>query len=75
MHHQWFPDELVIEQNDVIPSSTLEALRGMGHRVVVRQSVQGSAHSVWIDPRTGERVGVADGRRGGAAAGTEREGQ
>jgi len=75
MHHQWFPDELVIEQNDVIPSSTLEALRGMGHRVVVRQSIQGSAHSVWIDPRTGERVGVADGRRGGAAVGTEREGQ
>ncbi len=71
MHHQWFPDELVLEEApQIIDEHTIAALRRMGHRVVIRRSPQGSAHSIWIDPRTRERIGVADLRRSGAAIGT-----
>jgi len=31
--------------------------------------VQGDAHSIWIDPATGERIGAADKRISGKAAG------
>lgn len=71
IHHQWFPDELIVEDSPLVSSETIARLQQMGHRVTVRPARQGSAHSIWIDPRTGERVGVADGRRGGAAQGTD----
>lgn len=60
VHHQWFPDRLSIE-GDGVPESTLEALRAMGHEVTMRGG-QGLAHSIWIDPATGERVGQPDSR-------------
>ncbi|GIW94701.1 MAG: gamma-glutamyltranspeptidase [Pirellulaceae bacterium] len=74
MHHQWFPDELVLERApELISDATLNALREMGHQVRISPVPQGSAHSIWIDPQTRLRVGVADLRRSGFAAGIASE--
>jgi len=70
-HHQWLPDQLVIEAgDDPRLADTVRRLKEMGHQVRSRSS-QGSAHSVWIDPESGQQVGVADWRRGGLAAGVK----
>lgn len=68
-HHQWFPDNIRMESG--YDNTVAEQLRGMGHEVEVRSPnrIQGSAHSIYIDPSSGERVGVADYRRGGKAVG------
>jgi hypothetical protein len=69
-HHQWFPDELLCEGSaNAKYADALQQLKDCGHKVTVRSSPQGSAHSIWVDPQTGEYVGVADRRRGGEAAG------
>ena len=60
LHHQWLPDQIRIESEGV-PPATVEALERMGHAVSVRGG-QGLAHSIMIDPVTGERLGAADGR-------------
>lgn len=63
-HHQWFPDELRVEK----PTAELtKALVARGH--VVKSHRQGDAHSILIDPKTGERRGAADRRVNGKAAG------
>lgn len=69
-HHGWLPDQLRIETGG---QSRLGELRGrlesLGHRVVETRG-QGAAHSIAIEPASGIRVGVADGRRGGRVAAT-----
>ena len=66
-HHQWFPDELRMEQLPKFKASA-DRLRAMGHRVL-GEAKQGDAHSIWINPRTGGYVGAADKRLSGKAAG------
>ena len=69
MHHQWFPDELRFEGAEADEhAAAVEQLRALGHTVLHRAR-QGSAHSIQVDPETGQFIGVADWRRGGAAAG------
>ena len=69
MHHQWFPDELRFEGADAAEhTEAVERLRAVGHTVLHRDR-QGSAHSIQVDPETGQFIGVADWRRGGAAVG------
>lgn len=70
-HHQWFPDRFDLEQLDD-PSyvSAVHRLRAMGHELR-GQGQQGSAHSIWINPASGDYQGVADRRRGGWAAGIQ----
>jgi gamma-glutamyltranspeptidase/glutathione hydrolase len=63
-HHQWFPDQLLIEGKDTELTKKLESL---GHKV--RTHRQGDAHSIWIDPKTGLYHGAADRRINGKAAG------
>jgi gamma-glutamyltranspeptidase/glutathione hydrolase len=65
-HHQWLPDVLFVEQNG-LPLSTLSALEAMGYRVRMGGE-QGTAHSIRIDPRTGDRQGAADPRDNDAGA-------
>jgi gamma-glutamyltranspeptidase / glutathione hydrolase len=67
MHHQWFPDELHIEDRPAI-SSTVPQLKAMGH-VVKTIRGQGDAHSIAVDPRTGIYQGAADKRTASKAAG------
>ena len=65
MHHQWFPDVSRFEGASQHPK-LVEELTKMGHTVV--EQFQGDAHSIWINPKTGVRVGVADKRIDGKAA-------
>src|SRR5690606_37478213 len=53
-HHQWLPDRVTVEARHGDPAA-IEALRAMGHQVEV-SGTQGEAHSIMIDPATGERV-------------------
>jgi gamma-glutamyltranspeptidase / glutathione hydrolase len=65
LHHQWLPDEAVVEPH--FPPDQVRALTAMGHKVRV-DSLFGSAHSIAIGP--GTMTGAADLRaRGSAAAG------
>lgn len=59
-HHQWFPDVLTLE-GKAWPESTLRDLRERGHtlRFVDRQ---GDAHTIYVEPTTGLRIGLADPR-------------
>ena len=66
VHHQWFPDRLTIE-GDGVSAQTLAALEAMGHTVAMRGG-QGLAHSIWIDPATGQTVGQPDARNPDAGA-------
>ncbi len=66
LHHQWFPDEARFEGIDTFPE-TVRPLRKLGHRIV--RTRQGDAHSIQIDAKTGERIGAADKRISGKAAG------
>jgi gamma-glutamyltranspeptidase/glutathione hydrolase len=66
IHHQWLPDRVSIEE-DGATAAAVQALEAMGHAVRVGGR-QGSAHSIMIDPRTGERIGAADPRDGDAGA-------
>ena len=69
MHHQWFPDELQFEgTKSEEHQAAMSELRELGHKVMHRDR-QGSAHSIQVDAETGEFIGVADWRRGGAAIG------
>ena len=66
LHHQWLPDRIRIEGGGV-SDATAERLRRLGHTVSVGGS-QGLAHSIMIDPDTGDRLGAADARNVDAAA-------
>ncbi len=63
LHHQWFPDEVVVEP--WFPPETVLGLVALGHRVRLG-SLFGSAHSIAIGPET--LTGAADLRARGAAA-------
>ncbi|HEY8379555.1 MAG TPA: gamma-glutamyltransferase, partial [Nannocystis sp.] len=65
-HHQWLPDRITIEEGGASPE-VVKALEAMGHSVRVGGR-QGLAHSILIDPKTGERIGAPDPREpdGGA---------
>lgn len=60
IHHQWLPDRIRIEE-DGVPASTVSELEAMGHTVQMGGR-QGSANSIGVDARTGERVGAPDPR-------------
>ena len=66
LHHQWLPDRIRIEGGGA-SGATVERLRRLGHTVSVGGS-QGIAHSIMIDPETGDRLGRADGRNVDAGA-------
>jgi gamma-glutamyltranspeptidase/glutathione hydrolase len=64
MHHQWLPDEVVVEPG--FPADRASALTDLGHKVR-NGTLFGSAHSIAITPET--ITGAADLRARGAAAG------
>jgi gamma-glutamyltranspeptidase/glutathione hydrolase len=66
IHHQWLPDRVRIEEEGV-SEFTVEELEALGHTVSVGGR-QGLAHSIMIDPRSGDRLGAADGRNPDAGA-------
>ena len=66
-HHQWLPDELLLEAGH--PADVVEALRARGHRVKVVDDLGGGVEAIAFDPATGRLTGGVDPRRDGAAAG------
>ena len=67
LHHQWFPDVLRFEGAAAHPE-LVARLKAMGHTVEA-SARQGDAHSIAVDPKTGVKLGVADRRIDGKAAG------
>ena len=64
LHHGWFPDRIRVEQALVRQfPQTIEQLRDWGHAVAEPVDHQGDAHSIWIDPATGDIVAAADRQR------------
>ena len=63
MHHQWFPDQLDLEDLENPPHSRIRSqLSNMGHTLGNRPK-QGSAHTIAIDVESGGRPGCGQ-RRG-----------
>lgn len=70
LHHAWMPDTVSIEPALLQRhESTITRLREMGHTINPKPVRQGDAHTIFIDATTGMRLGVADQRRDGWAAG------
>jgi gamma-glutamyltranspeptidase/glutathione hydrolase len=67
IHHQWLPDEIVIERWGV-SSDTRALLEARGHRLKIRDRSQGRANGIRIDAESGRRFGAADPRAFNAAA-------
>ena len=67
-HHQWMPDELVVEDWG-FSADTLEKLRQAGYRISSRRGKIGECQAITIDPKTGWRFGAADPRGDGKAVG------
>jgi gamma-glutamyltranspeptidase/glutathione hydrolase len=65
-HHQWLPDQIMVE--DRLSPDTMNILRSKGHKLTVRH-FWGDAECIVIDPKTGERLAGADGRNNGKAVG------
>ena len=72
-HHQWLPDTLFVEK-DMFTQGQMDALRALGHDVrdISEMSTSGpkfigQVNAIERDPKTGELIGVGDGRRGGVA--------
>ena len=65
-HHQWLPDQILVE--DRLSPDTMNVLRSRGHKLTVRH-FWGDGECIMIDPTTGERLGASDGRNNGKAVG------
>jgi gamma-glutamyltranspeptidase/glutathione hydrolase len=65
-HHQWLPDQVLMEQN--FPDSMEEALKARGFAVKRRGHI-GLVNAIGIDPKTNDRLGAADPRDEGSAIG------
>ena len=60
-------DDLVVEE--VVPATTIEALRAMGHKIRVRALPWGGGQAVLFDRENGTLIGASDPRKDGLALG------
>jgi len=67
IHHQWLPDEVVVEK-DAFPHDTVQGLRLLGHRVVDARGPIGEVQAIHVRP-DGTLEGVSDPRRSGRSMG------
>ncbi len=68
IHHQWFPDTIRAEARfHAQHAGLITELEGMGHKFS-RVAKQGDAHSIWINPATGEAESGIDPRISGKAS-------
>jgi gamma-glutamyltranspeptidase/glutathione hydrolase len=65
-HHQWLPDEVLVEKS--FSPQVEEQLKARGH-LVRRYGHIGLVNAIGIDAKTGERCGAADPRDAGSAIG------
>ncbi|MEW6297211.1 MAG: gamma-glutamyltransferase [Thermodesulfobacteriota bacterium] len=76
IHHQWFPDDLLVEvRKGAHPEGLLEALRRMGHKVTAVESSDdgrtpfGNVQAIAVDLASGVITGVSDPRGDGRPRG------
>jgi gamma-glutamyltranspeptidase/glutathione hydrolase len=76
IHHQWFPDELLVEiRKGSQPEGLVEALRQMGHKVTVVEDTGdgrtpfGNVQAIHVDVPSGQITGVSDPRGEGRPKG------
>jgi gamma-glutamyltranspeptidase/glutathione hydrolase len=76
IHHQWFPDDLLVEvKKGEHPEGIIEALRQMGHKVTVVESGDdgrtpfGNVQAIAVDLSSGVITGVSDPRGDGRPRG------
>jgi gamma-glutamyltranspeptidase/glutathione hydrolase len=63
LHHQWFPDRIVVEGRlKELHPRAIQSLEMLGHKVTTAPS-QGDAHSIAWDAKTATYQGVTDPRR------------
>jgi len=65
-HHQWLPDDLVMEK--LFSAEMEEQMKARGYEVKRRGHI-GLVNAIGIDPKTKERCGAADPRDNGSAIG------
>jgi gamma-glutamyltranspeptidase / glutathione hydrolase len=65
-HHQWLPDEIVLEPG--FSPDTVKMLQAMGHKIK-SEGQWSDGECIAIDPKTQERLGASDGRNNGKAVG------
>jgi gamma-glutamyltranspeptidase/glutathione hydrolase len=65
-HHQWLPDEVMLE--DRFSPDTVRLLEAKGHKIK-RERFWGDAECIMVDQKTGERLGASDARNNGKAVG------
>jgi gamma-glutamyltranspeptidase/glutathione hydrolase len=65
-HHQWLPDEVVLEPT--FSEEEIMKLEERGYNISPDRVWIGEVEAIAIDPTTGERLGAPDHRRGGTAA-------
>jgi gamma-glutamyltranspeptidase / glutathione hydrolase len=65
-HHQWMPDQILME--DRMSPDTVALLEKRGHKIKTRH-FWGDGECIMVDPKTGERLGASDGRNNGKAVG------
>lgn len=65
-HHQWLPDQILMEKEFPVDLET--GLNARGHQTK-RKGHIGLVNAIGIDPTTGERLGAADPRDDGSALG------
>jgi gamma-glutamyltranspeptidase/glutathione hydrolase len=69
LHHGWFPDQVLFEgAEEPGRANLLSKLGELGHAIERKPHQQGSGNSIWIDPESRMRHGVADRRRAGKAS-------
>ncbi|HXX48619.1 MAG TPA: gamma-glutamyltransferase, partial [Myxococcota bacterium] len=66
-HHQWMPDQLIVESGH--PADVLDKLRAWGHDVQPSPYPLGAVQLIARDPQSGAWLGATDPRRDGTALG------
>lgn len=66
-HEQWMPASVVMEPT--VAGSVVQAMETRGYQISPRRLWLGKVEGIGIDPKSGERLGAPDPRRGGAAVG------
>jgi len=66
-HHQWMPDQLIVESGH--PQDVLDKLRAWGHQVAPSGYGLGAVQLIERDPQSGAWLGATDPRRDGTALG------
>ncbi len=67
VHHQHLPDRIMYERGGLL-IAVADSLRALGHTLVERRGSSGDVQAIMVLP-DGTRLGYADPRRGGLAAG------